>query len=182
MQLAKRLTIIIFLSFTPLFVQSQGVGIVLSGGGASGFAHIGVLKALEENNIPINYITGTSSGALVGAMYASGYSPQEIEDYVLSNKFQLMSKGAIEQRYEFLLREDNENASGISFPFPSTVFSANHFLQTLFVRNYSILKCFASLEPAELLPNTTLTVFLSLSVVLPVILLLKKESYFQTGS
>ena len=108
MQLAKRLTIILLLSFAPSFIYSQGVGIVLSGGGASGFAHIGVLKALEENNIPIDYITGTSSGALVGAMYASGYSPQEIEDYVLSYKFQLMSQGAIEQRYEFLLREDNE--------------------------------------------------------------------------
>lgn len=147
MQLAKQLTIILFLSALPLFVQSQGVGVVLSGGGAAGFAHIGVLKALEENNIPINYITGTSSGALVGAMYASGYSPQEIEDYVLSNKFQLMSKGAIEQRYEFLLREDNENASSISFPFSlDSIFSKS--LPTNFIRpellDFEMLRLFGA--------------------------------------
>ena len=147
MQLAKRLTIILFISLIPLFVQSQGVGVVLSGGGASGFAHIGVLKALEENNIPINYITGTSSGALVGAMYASGYSPKEIEDYVLSAKFQLMSQGAIEQRYEFLLREDNENASGISFPFSlDSIF--NKSLPTNFIRpellDFEMLRLFGA--------------------------------------
>ncbi|MNK24828.1 NTE family protein RssA [compost metagenome] len=147
MHLAKRLTIILFFCFPPLIVQSQGVGLVLSGGGASGFAHIGVLKALEENNIPINYITGTSAGALVGAMYASGYSPQEIEEYVLSSKFQLMCKGAIEQRYEFLLREDNENASGISFPFSlDSIF--NKSLPTNFIRpellDFEMLRLFGS--------------------------------------
>lgn len=117
MRSAKQIALIVILSALPFVTKAQGVGLVLSGGGASGFAHIGVLKALEENNIPINYITGTSAGALVGAMYACGYSPQEIEEYVMSNKFQLMTSGKIEQRYEFLLREDNENASGMSFSF-----------------------------------------------------------------
>ena len=56
----------LIISFQTL---SQKVGVVLSGGGAMGFAHIGVLKALEENQIPIDYITGASCGALVGAMY-----------------------------------------------------------------------------------------------------------------
>ena len=56
-------------------IHSQKVGLVLSGGGVRGMAHIGVIKALEENNIPIDYITGTSAGALVGSMYASGKSP-----------------------------------------------------------------------------------------------------------
>ena len=71
----------------------QTVWVVLSGGGASGVAHVGVLKALEDNHIPIDFIVGTSAGALVGAMYASGYSPQEIEAYVLSESFELMVKG-----------------------------------------------------------------------------------------
>jgi NTE family protein len=56
----------------------QKVGLVLSGGGALGMTHIGVIKALEENGIPIDYITGTSAGALVGSFYASGYSPEEM--------------------------------------------------------------------------------------------------------
>ncbi len=55
------------------------IGLVLSGGGARGASHIGVLKVLEELRIPIDIITGTSMGAIVGGMYASGYSAEEIE-------------------------------------------------------------------------------------------------------
>lgn len=111
----------------------QGVGLVLSGGGAAGFAHIGVLKALEENNIPIDYISGTSAGALVGAMYACGYSPQEIEAYVCSAQFQLMTQGEVNRHQEFLLREDDPNASLIGFSFDiDSIF--NKSLPTNFIR------------------------------------------------
>ena len=55
------------------------IGLVLSGGGARGFAHIGVLKLLEENNIPIDYIVGTSMGSIIGGLYAIGLTPKEIE-------------------------------------------------------------------------------------------------------
>ena len=54
------------------------IGLALSGGGARGAAHIGVLKVLEENNIPIDYIAGTSMGSIVGGLYATGMSPDEI--------------------------------------------------------------------------------------------------------
>src|SRR6185503_10631675 len=57
-------------------------GLVLSGGGALGVAHVGVLKALEELHIPVDYIAGTSMGAVVGGLYASGMSPEEIERWV----------------------------------------------------------------------------------------------------
>ncbi len=98
-------------------VFSQKIGVVLSGGGASGFAHIGVLKALEEKKIPIDYITGTSSGALIGALYASGYSPKEIESYVLSKRFQLMTQGSLENNQQFFFLEDENDASIITIPF-----------------------------------------------------------------
>ena len=62
----KRTLLLVILLFTYYFGQSQSVGLVLSGGGAKGLSHIGVIKALEENNIPIDYISGTSMGALVG--------------------------------------------------------------------------------------------------------------------
>jgi NTE family protein len=55
------------------------IGLVLSGGGARGFAHIGVLKVLEENNVPIDYIVGTSMGSIIGGLYAIGLNPEEIE-------------------------------------------------------------------------------------------------------
>jgi NTE family protein len=58
------------------------VGLALSGGGARGFAHIGVLQALEELRIPVGRIAGTSMGAVVGGLYAAGYSPAEIEGIV----------------------------------------------------------------------------------------------------
>ena len=54
--------------------NSPKIGLVLSGGGSKGFAHIATLKALDSLNIPIDYIAGTSFGAIAGAMYALGYS------------------------------------------------------------------------------------------------------------
>ena len=60
------------------------VGLVLSGGGAKGFAHIGVLKVIDSLGIRIDYIAGTSMGAIVGSLYASGYSGKEI-DSIFSN-------------------------------------------------------------------------------------------------
>ena len=59
--------------------QRPKIGLVLSGGGARGGAHVGILQALEELNIPIDYIAGTSMGAIIGGMYASGYNASEIE-------------------------------------------------------------------------------------------------------
>lgn len=58
------------------------IGLVLGGGGARGLAHIGVLQVLEEHRVPVDYITGTSMGALVGGLYAAGLSVDEIEDVV----------------------------------------------------------------------------------------------------
>lgn len=98
-------------------VGQQKVGLVLSGGGATGFAHIGVLKALEERGIPIDYITGTSAGALVGSMYAIGWSPEEIEAYVLSDDFQKMTKGQVDASKRFVYREEDPNARLLNFAF-----------------------------------------------------------------
>ena len=87
----------------------------MSGGGASALAHVGVLKALEEFNIPIDCIAGSSAGALVGSMYSCGYSPQEIEQFVLSDDFLLMSKGGLRPENQFLIREKEYNASTLGF-------------------------------------------------------------------
>src|SRR6187549_3606252 len=77
--------------------NAQTVGLVLSGGGMRGFAHIGVIKALEENNIPIDYITGTSSGAFVGALYSVGYTPAEMEKLVTSEYFRKTAQGKFDE-------------------------------------------------------------------------------------
>ncbi len=59
--------------------QRPTIGLVLAGGGARGFAHIGVIKVMEEARIPVDYITGTSMGSIIGALYAAGMSPEEME-------------------------------------------------------------------------------------------------------
>jgi len=74
----------------------QSVGLVLSGGGAKGIAHIGVIKALEENDIPIDYVTGTSMGAIIGGLYAAGYTPEEMLHLILSQGFSDWSTGRID--------------------------------------------------------------------------------------
>ncbi|MBD3233921.1 MAG: BamA/TamA family outer membrane protein [candidate division Zixibacteria bacterium] len=68
------------IDLTPIiYPKPSGIGLALSGGGAQGFAQIGVLKALEENNIPISHIAGTSIGAVIGGLYASGYSAVDLQ-------------------------------------------------------------------------------------------------------
>ncbi len=57
---------------------NKKIGLALSGGGARGFAHVGVLKALVENDVPIDLIAGTSAGSFVGGAYAAGLSVDEI--------------------------------------------------------------------------------------------------------
>lgn len=82
-------------------VIAQKVGLVLSGGAAKGIAHIGVLKALEEHNIPVDNIVGTSMGGIVGGFYAAGYSPEEIEKLVLSDAFLRWVRGLPERGYNY---------------------------------------------------------------------------------
>ncbi|MGI2188212.1 patatin-like phospholipase family protein [Shewanella oncorhynchi] len=73
-------SIILCLCVTPsLAAERLKIGVVLSGGGAKGAAHVGVLKILEEHNIPVDYIAGTSIGAYVAGMYSLGYSASEVE-------------------------------------------------------------------------------------------------------
>lgn len=97
--------------------QSQKIGLVLSGGGATGMAHVGVLKALEEYGIKVDYITGTSAGALIGSLYAAGYSPEQIESFILSDDFQLMAKGGNLPQQGFLLRKEEAHAGMFSLAF-----------------------------------------------------------------
>ena len=96
--------------FTVLFficlhsIHAQKVGLVLSGGGAKGAAHIGVIKALEDNNIPIDYITGTSAGAIVGSLYAMGYTPEEMLELMLSEEFGYWQTGTVENEYKYYFK------------------------------------------------------------------------------
>jgi NTE family protein len=94
----KRFLPILIFIFPFIFLKSQvkenlvipphpKIGLSLSGGGAKGFAHVGVLKILDSLGVKIDYISGTSMGAIVGGLYASGYTGKEIEKMVLDIDF-----------------------------------------------------------------------------------------------
>jgi len=110
-------SIILCLCMFPLSGFAQKVGLVLSGGGARGLAHIGVIRALEENNIPIDYITGTSMGAIIGGLYAAGYSPDEMDMLFKSEDFKLWSKGIIPPKYVYYFKKLDDNPSFIDLDF-----------------------------------------------------------------
>ena len=119
-----RLLLALLLAGTFLFTaQAQKVGLVLSGGGAKGLAHVGVLKQLEKNHIPIDYIVGTSMGAVIGGMYAAGYSPAEIEQIVLSPEFQRWTSGKpLESKtFNFLTAEPSPSALRLGIAIDSTL-------------------------------------------------------------
>lgn len=102
----KRISIVISFFFILInSLQAQRVGLVLSGGGAKGAAHIGVIKAFEENEIPIDYITGTSIGAIIGSLYAMGYTPDEMLQLMLSKEFGYWQTGTVEDDYMYYFRK-----------------------------------------------------------------------------
>lgn len=80
-------------------LRAQSVGLVLSGGGARGLSHIGVIKALEDHGVPIDYICGTSIGSIVGGLYAIGMSPDEMVALMKTPQFQSWYTGAGEREF-----------------------------------------------------------------------------------
>lgn len=100
----------------PASHAREKVGLVLSGGGAKGIAHIGVIQALEENDIPIDYITGTSMGSIVGGLYACGYSPAEMMDLILSTDFSYWSTGRTNPADEYFFSKPAASPSMFTFP------------------------------------------------------------------
>lgn len=118
------------------------IGVVLSGGGARGFAHVGVLKVLEENRIPVDYIGGASIGGLIGALYAMGKSPAEIEAMIADLEWgKLFTSSTSFDDLAFRRKEDRRNIPG---PIPlrgrltglklPTAFNSGHEIGLLFDR------------------------------------------------
>src|SRR3984957_1716421 len=139
-----------FLLVSPAYCQK--VGLVLSGGGASGIAHIGVIKALEENHIPIDYITGTSMGAFIGALYAAGYTPKQMEDLVTSKEFQEVATGTINNRYAYYFKQGSPEASWITFHFSldtTLITSIPTQLVSPLPIDFSVMKYFSSASSAS---------------------------------
>lgn len=105
----KRYPILAFLLLFTISASAQKVGLVLSGGAAKGLAHVGVLKALEEHEIPIDYVVGTSMGGIIAGCYAAGLSPDQIEHVMLSDDFLRWVNGNPEPGFNYYYHKGEVN-------------------------------------------------------------------------
>lgn len=116
---------ILFFNSHEIFSQQQKqdsvkrpkIGLVLSGGGAKGFAHIGVLKVLEEAGIKIDYIGGTSMGSIIGGLYASGYNASQIDSIFKKTNFDELINDYIPRSSKNFYGKKNDELYAIVLPF-----------------------------------------------------------------
>jgi len=112
-----------FFLLASLIIQSvfaeerKKVGVVLGGGGAKGVSHIGVLKVLEEAGIPIDYIAGTSMGAIVGGLYAIGYNAAEIDSMVREQDWSMLLSDRVNRDSQSFPEKENAERYIVSLPF-----------------------------------------------------------------
>jgi NTE family protein len=110
--------LLLFFLFTTIYSQNLNqpkVGLVLSGGGAKGFAHIGVLEILEKEGIPIDYIVGTSIGSIIGGLYAIGYNSQQLKDFATSQKWLDLLSDKISREYINIYEKYDQDRYLVSF-------------------------------------------------------------------
>ncbi|MEF8805592.1 MULTISPECIES: patatin-like phospholipase family protein [Bacteroides] len=100
--------------------QRKKVGVVLSGGGAKGMAHIKALKVIEEAGIPIDYIAGTSMGAIVGGLYAIGYTPEQLDSMVRKQNWTFLLSDRVKRSAMSLTERERSEKFVISIPFTKT--------------------------------------------------------------
>ena len=118
----KLVSLILILVFSWGFSQEKEsknprVGLVLSGGGAKGLAHVGVLKTLDSLGVRVDYIAGTSMGAVVGALYASGYTGQQLDSIIRSTNFNLLISDKVPRNSKTFYERKNSEKYVLTLPF-----------------------------------------------------------------
>ncbi|MEN8885799.1 MAG: patatin-like phospholipase family protein, partial [Winogradskyella sp.] len=98
-------------------VKAPKIGLVLSGGGAKGFAHIGVLKVIDSLGIKVDYIAGTSMGAIIGSLYASGYSGKQLEAMFNNIDFDALINDKFPREFKPFYERENAEKYAVSLPF-----------------------------------------------------------------
>jgi len=111
------LFIVLSLSAQVPDTQDLKVGVVLSGGGAKGLAHVGVLKVLEEAGVRVDYISGTSMGAIVGGLYASGYSAKQLDSLFRVIDFSAVIQDDLPRKAKTFYEKEASEKFAISLPF-----------------------------------------------------------------
>lgn len=104
--------------------EKRRIGLVLSGGGAKGLAHIGVLKALEEAQIAVDYIAGSSMGAIIGGLYATGYSAHQLDSIFREVNFsELFNESFSRQQLDF---DERISATAMQYGSILTIINGQH--------------------------------------------------------
>lgn len=122
MHLLKRILLLVLLVMSTLGYAQETkekdlkVGLVLSGGGAKGFAHVGVLKVLEKAGVRIDYIAGTSMGAIVGGLYAAGYNADQLDSIIRVHDFTELLKDNVPRKASSFYQKENIGKYAISLP------------------------------------------------------------------
>ncbi|WP_178986139.1 patatin-like phospholipase family protein [Winogradskyella helgolandensis] len=123
MRLKNIIIIVFIITLFPITAQNTTtnpepkVGLVLSGGGAKGFAHIGVLKVIDSLNIKIDYVAGTSMGAIIGSLYASGYSGKQLEVLFREQDFNVLINDEFSRASKSFYERENTEKYVINLPF-----------------------------------------------------------------
>ena len=107
--------------------QRPKVGLALSGGGAKGAAHIGVLKYIEELGIPIDYIAGTSMGSIIGGLYALGYTPNEMAELISNINWSIYMSNNVDRYFQSSTIRAKKSTYLFSVPFGSGDFQEKSF-------------------------------------------------------
>ncbi|GGH36691.1 patatin [Mangrovimonas yunxiaonensis] len=122
----KTLTIVLLALHIAVFAQDnqpasqappKKIGLVLSGGGAKGLAHIGVLKVIDSLGIKVDYVAGTSMGSIIGALYASGYSGKDIDSIFEGVDFDKIINDELPRKAKTFYERDNSEKYAITLPF-----------------------------------------------------------------
>lgn len=107
----------LLLSMPTQAQQRKKVGVVLSGGGAKGVAHIKALQVIEEAGLPIDYIAGTSMGAIIGGLYSIGYTPQQLDSLVRKQDWTFLLSDKVKRSSMSLKERQRSEQYVLSFPF-----------------------------------------------------------------
>src|SRR5689334_4107611 len=104
-------------SFSQDTIKKHKIGLVLSGGGAKGLAHIGVLKEIEKAGIKIDYIGGTSMGAIIGGLYASGYTADDLDSIFRGTNFDELLQDFVPRNNKTFYEKHNDEVYALTLPF-----------------------------------------------------------------
>ena len=125
--------------------QRKKVALVMSGGGAKGMAYVGALKVIEQAGIPIDYVVGTSMGAIIGGLYSIGYTPEQLDTLVRNQDWNFLLSDRLARKRQTLSQRENEGKYVITMPFSKDV---RRIMETGVIKGENLDNTFSSLTSA----------------------------------